>query len=154
MGVPLAGGLVLSLFRHSPLHNPGLGGWEHQADIERSVKSSNLITEFSTNAGSPNIPVHRLVPYTSISWWIRNPFKSVHACALVNAGEMAAGLAVMTATQTSSPPIFKALVQSLDAEFLKKARGTLTVLCSLGKGKGATRLEEVEEMLPAGASQG
>jgi acyl-coenzyme A thioesterase PaaI-like protein len=62
------------------------------------------------------------------SWYVRNPFKSVHAAALTNFGEATMGMAILYWCEENNA---KSIPSRLDVSFMKKARGTLKGVCSL-----------------------
>ena len=61
---------------------------------------------------------------------IRNPFKSIHAAALVLLAETVGGLAVYTTLNSKKD---RAIVLKIDCEYMKKSRGRITAKCAFKK---------------------
>ena len=88
---------------------------------------ARLISFYSPYTGtvSPSVPEmsdNHAVAVMRECRSVRNPFKSVHAAALVNLAEFASGCAVLY----SLPKKTRAIVTDIHATYVAKARGTLT----------------------------
>lgn len=65
---------------------------------------------------------------------VKNIFNSVHALALGNLGELAAGLVMLeylSSMTVGKGCIFKGIVTKVECEYYKKARGTITAYCKV-----------------------
>lgn len=56
--------------------------------------------------------------------WLRNPYSSLHACAVANLVELTAGLAMWSLLEHH--PQLRGIPTRIDCHYTKKARGTLT----------------------------
>jgi acyl-coenzyme A thioesterase PaaI-like protein len=61
-------------------------------------------------------------------FWIRNPFKSIHAAALTNMGEATMGFVAIAWGEENK---CRVIPIKLEVHFLRKARGTLKGVCTL-----------------------
>ena len=96
-----------------------------------SILFSLFLGWYAPYSGSIKSRVEALQPgFSKVSlrdrWRVRNHLKSIHAIALINLGEIATGLAVMTTIGAN----MRGIVLGLQAEYLKKARGKLTASAS------------------------
>ena len=71
---------------------------------------------------------------------VRNHLHCIHAIALANLGELASGLAMISALPSST----KAIVTHIEMEYLKKARGRLT---AIGIAKPPSRITKSIDVL-------
>ncbi|KAJ3290150.1 hypothetical protein HDU76_007434 [Blyttiomyces sp. JEL0837] len=69
---------------------------------------------------------------------IRNPFKSIHAAALINLGEATGGFAMVAWQEDpSQTPGIRAIPTRLEGVFKKKARGNISCTVSVPGATGA-----------------
>lgn len=64
--------------------------------------------------------------------WTKNPFKSMYFAAQAMAAELSTGLLVMDKVQQLKPKKISMLVLNMEAEFTKKATGTIHFVCQDG----------------------
>jgi acyl-coenzyme A thioesterase PaaI-like protein len=80
---------------------------------------------------------------------VRNHLRSIHAVALVNLGEMATGLATLTAL----PPGARGIVTELSARYHTKARGRIEALCQMERELPGTGTVEAVARITDGAGR-
>src|SRR5690606_37843126 len=68
------------------------------------------------------------IPYT---WFTQNPFRSTYFACLSMAAEMSTGVLAMGHAWKQNPGIGM-LVKNVEAEFIKKATGRTTFICTEG----------------------
>ncbi|KAL2912050.1 hypothetical protein HK105_208479 [Polyrhizophydium stewartii] len=107
-----------------------------------------LLLFASPYTGTLSLRIHRLVAGACRAsmgeWWLlRNPFRSIHAAALLNLGEAAGGFAVISWCETQEEQ-HRAIVTRLEIDYIKKARGVITAVCELDPSK---------PLLPAGQTR-
>ncbi len=85
------------------------------------------------------------VPYR---WMNQNPFSSTYFAVLAMAAEMSTGLLALIFTRNSIPSV-SMLVTHLEADFVKKATGITTFVCTGGKEMN----EAVERAILTGEGQ-
>lgn len=104
--------------------------WQQCQQANDIEKFNQLITQLTPYSGTVNPKVIQLEPgFCQLSieetHALHNPFNSVHAVALINAAELASGLAILAGL----PENTRCIISELSAKYYKKARGKLIAQC-------------------------
>jgi acyl-coenzyme A thioesterase PaaI-like protein len=117
-----------------------LAGWRRLAPLPGGRwLFSRMVGRVAPYTATVGARVERLEPGRSVVTLrdrrrVRNHLRSVHAIALANLGELASGLAAMSAL----PPGVRGIPTRIEIDYAKKARGTLTAT-------GSAAIPEVHE---------
>lgn len=111
-----------------------LSTWKYWSEVPLIGKwiFDLLVSLASPYTGTLSMRVQSLKPglckATMKEWFLlRNPFRSVHAAALMNLGEATGGMAVIALCEAQHKP-HRAIVTRITVEYIKKARGLLTAV--------------------------
>lgn len=83
----------------------------------------------------------------SLGYLTKNPFQSIYFACLAMAAEMSAGILAMNAIEQTGQP-FSILVTGLEAQFIKKANGTITFECTDGTALVEAVQHSSDEKIP------
>ena len=108
---------------------------------------SKLVGFMAPYTGSIGAIVSRLTPGScEVSMtdrpWKRNPFGSLHACAIANLAELTSGLAGVTAMESTKG--VRGIPVKMTVSYISKARGTLTCVATLPLTELPTGVDETK----------
>ena len=118
--------------------NPLLIYTKLKSKYKGTVAYSKLISQLSPYSGSIS-PIVEEFTETNIKVsmtehrYIKNPFKSIHAIAISNLGELTSGLLMMEILKRENK---RGIITSIKTYYQKKARGKLTAVCDKKWMKG------------------